>query len=68
MAKVKVKTLQSVRLDGNDILADQIVEIDENILAEWLGKELATTNLKESEVKEQKQHEKKDRKKGSKTP
>lgn len=48
MAKVKVKTLQSVRLDGKDVSEGQMVDIDENLVFEWVSKGFATTSIEET--------------------
>ena len=44
---IKVKTLQNVRLNGEDVVPGKIVEIEDNLLKSWIDLGYATTDLTE---------------------
>ena len=43
--KVQVKTLLDTRLDGNDVAAGVVVEIDPELAPVWVAKGIATKDL-----------------------
>lgn len=41
----KVKTMQPVRLDGVDIPAETVIDLDDALLLKWIGRGLVTETI-----------------------